>query len=284
MMTLPIRRGRRRGFTLIELLVVIAIIAILIGLLLPAVQKVRQAAARMKSMNNLKQIGIAFHSHNDSVGYLPFNGQGSGNLYPNLADIANYPGAWGFQIMPYIEQEGWYKQQTTGAAGIGPAPNASQMVAIKMYICPGRDRPGLATSGATLGPMTDYAINLRVNGPNDGCCGRANTKRTIQSIPDGSSNTILVGHKYVSINDYTRTSGDGWDEVVTVPNGGAGRSSYTLQQDSTAGPGDMWGGPFPGGALFLLGDGAVKSIAYAVNGTTFQYLIRPNDNQPTGNF
>jgi len=278
---LKLRFRKTRAFTLIELLVVIAIIAILIGLLLPAVQKVRQAAARMSSSNNLKQMGLAFHSHNDAIGWIPFNGVNQN--YPNLADSTNYPGAWGFQIMPYIEQDNWYKAQTTGAAGAGPAPSGNRLVAIKTYVCPGRGRPGVATGGATLGPMTDYAINTQINQGN-GCCFAGNAKRTIQGIQDGSSNTVLVGHKYVRINMYGYTNGDNWDEVVTVGNGGGGRCGYTYKQDSTDGPDNWWGGPFPGAGLFLLGDGSVRSISYGVNNTTFSYLIQPADGQAVGNF
>src|SRR6185312_4759322 len=107
------------------------------------------------------------------------------------------------QILPYVEQTAYTQASNfnTGAAGAGAAPTAgtNTLVSIKVFNCAGRGRPNLATSGATNGPMTDYAINTNVNNPGGACCGAANKKGTIQTISDGSSNTILVGHKYVQI-------------------------------------------------------------------------------------
>lgn len=274
-------RRPRPGFTLIELLVVMAIIAILIGMLLPAVQKVREAADRASTSNNLKQIGIACHSHNAAVGFLPWNGHT--HNYANVADPTNSPGAWGYQILPHLEQEPMYRQMDgTQAKALAMA------LPLKMFLCQGRGRPGInigTDPSDANGPMSDFAINAQINVPGDTSAWQtgmayANKKRQPQRIKDGSSNTILIGHKAMDTDLYDSISGTGrWDESILSGGwGGVGRAGYTLVRD---GPGigyqNAWGGPFVGAALFTFADGSVRPIGYSTAPGNFQNMIHPND-------
>ena len=122
----------RRGFGLVELLVIIAIIAMLLAFLLPAVQKVRAAAARTQSANNLKNIALSFHAFHDANKRFPFNGSDTavaGAKYSKAAQGNNLmSGSWEFQILPFIEQQPLFNK---------PSPD----VGIPTYLCPGRGLP-----------------------------------------------------------------------------------------------------------------------------------------------
>jgi prepilin-type N-terminal cleavage/methylation domain-containing protein len=215
------------GFTLIELLVVIAIIALLIGLLLPAVQKVREAAARAQCENNLKQIGLATHSYADANGHVPnawlYQWNGFGGNSPNR-DITTF---W-HVLLPFVEQQPLYALGTTANPTVANAsirlwscipPVAGQSV--KVYLCPSDAGPlasgtpysqtgalNAQTNPKTEPAASNYAANVMVFDPSI-------NRSLLTSMPDGLSNTVTVAHRLR------------WcDAAVTF--GGPGQGAFTL--------------------------------------------------------
>jgi prepilin-type N-terminal cleavage/methylation domain-containing protein/prepilin-type processing-associated H-X9-DG protein len=217
------RCPRRSAFTLIEMLVVIAIISILMGLLLPAVQRAREAANRAKCANNIKQIGLALHMYHDNEGTLP---PGTTNAFN-----VHWHWSWMARILPYIEQYDlykeaddfahntsipvvWYLPRPNGTPGYAhwspwggyvfglsqPGQNPALEVVVPTYLCPSETEPPVAEmptqSGKLVMAYTDYQ---GVSGTNyttkDGILG-CNESMQFKDITDGLSNTIMVGERH----------------------------------------------------------------------------------------
>jgi prepilin-type N-terminal cleavage/methylation domain-containing protein/prepilin-type processing-associated H-X9-DG protein len=270
-------RRNRTGFTLIELLVVIAIIAVLIGLLLPAVQKVRETAARIQCTNNLKQIGLGLHSYQNDFGKFPIDDHDKsppGTLYTSL--------------LPYVEQ----------------ANNSPSIAApVKLFLCPSR-------RATDVGPRDDYAAGHHpdwwsdsypytgwysiLGGPyfsdhqGGSITNYAGTNLLQVTNADGSSNTLLLAHKGLApryyqggsppaqgnpdyTTDVTWYAGSGWEHHRDP--------TRSFRQDSNQIPDmqELAGSPHSGGMPCLFADGSARTLNYAIDALTVAQLWAWND-------
>jgi len=282
---------RREAFTLIELLVVIAIIAILIALLVPAVQKVREAAARTQCQNNLKQIGLAMHMYNDTYKKLPAGWvTRQGGPYPS-------PGwAWGTIILPYIEQGPLYNTLAPDVITPGaPAVNALTQSVIPIYRCPSDSGPATNGSLQNFG-MCNYVCNRSLLGPDS---GSNPMNYAVNRIPDGSSNTIMVGER-----DFTNNIAGVWVRSSTTSASFEGRPGPGMNPKNPANPPSSGTGNnerlafnslHTGGCQFVFGDGSVRFISQSIdadpsdawtnfpinkNNFSYQNMCNPNDGFP----
>ena len=310
-----LRTTRRRGFTLIELLVVIAIIAVLIGLLLPAVQKVREAANRMKCGNNLRQLGLAAHQYHDVNQHLPGMG------YTPLATS----GVWGnhfFHLLPYLEQGNLYERArgsvplTTGPITIyWPGNNGVYSQSVPTFLCPSDPSVGpggvVTVNGISWGASC-YAVNSQVVAP---VPGDPQGRRRMVEITDGTSNTILYAEKYARCTSTSMplTGGEGgslWaycaSRVFDLPPpmnpplkpyaagfaiiGYFGNPQGPVGSKFQVQPSPFLGNCDPtrastahaGGMLVCLADGSVRTLAPSLSGTTWWAAVTPSGGEVLG--
>jgi prepilin-type N-terminal cleavage/methylation domain-containing protein/prepilin-type processing-associated H-X9-DG protein len=335
------------GFTLIELLVVIAIIAILIGLLLPAVQKVREAAARMSCQNNLHQLGLALHNYHSAYGHFPPGRKSTGTSegysqppYNSDPIIQNIHGL--VFLLPYIEQDNLYKQFNQNAAFGNllsnmpplsqPGPSKSSKLAspdaiasgngalsaaqIKTLLCPSDGGP------AVINPSFYYSPDLGTTGikayktsydfiSNAAGVGYfnywgvasigtrymfgENSNTRLESVSDGTSNTLMMGEQTLALYNGTTTSWaySGWVSVGIDPVGNWNRTypaqglniwdyNHNPPPNNTRGQRASWynaASLHSGGVNFAFADGSVHFISESIDVVSLTYLSRMADGQ-----
>jgi prepilin-type N-terminal cleavage/methylation domain-containing protein len=297
----------RRGFTLVELLVVIAIIGVLVALLLPAVQAARESARRTQCGNNLRQIGLAFHLHHDTLHGLPKGGldwnpatNTTRTMVNGLpADYRTQQWGWGYQVLSFMEQENVWRLASDSEVFATRIPT---------YFCPSRRRPITKDPQGAWGftaprAQSDYggcAGAEKLNPPagdtipsegHDGMVVRVNLPpMRFADVTDGLSNTVMLGEKRANTTfassavycDDTQGYVSGWDNDCVrwgifppepdykSPNAGC----FLFPGNKS--PGTQFGSSHFAGSQFCLGDGSIRFIGYTIEPAAFRALCTRN--------
>jgi prepilin-type N-terminal cleavage/methylation domain-containing protein len=294
MVLLRSEKVSRSGFTLIELLVVVAIIGTLIGLLLPAVQKVREAASSVKCSNHLRLLSLACHNCHDAQGMLP----------PGLGWYRNSvpPGAYGtilFHLLPYIEQNNLYNSAAYGPNYFAGTNNVMSYP-ITVYRCPSDPSTGangvVQDESGTPWGASSYACNAQVFctvGPNGILVNPQNYPRIPATFSDGTSNTLLFSEKYANCTNSTYAQGGNyWAYWITGPGVHPCHPGFEVSWTGySIGPGSKFlsqPAPFqgncdptlastahPSGIHAGMADGSVRFLSSAVSPYTWWFLCTP---------
>jgi len=287
----------RRAFTLIELLVVVAIVAVLIGLLLPAVQRVREAASRLKCKNNLKQIGLALHGYHDRMGAFP-----PGYQTRVAADNTDLGPGWGWAsfLLDDLEQSNLKQQIHFDKDIFDPSNAAVRVMVLSVFVCPSEVQTGTFTVVDSTGnSLVEVARSsyTAINGvlgvssdawDNNGAFLRKRTFR-IADITDGLSNTLFVGERATNMSSPTWTGAvtggvvpaqryqDPADQLANAEAASAlvlSHGSRThIPNDQLVFDADATSSYHTEGVNFLFGDGSVHSISNTIGGIVYEALL-----------